>query len=91
MPLNATVTMVDAVNGESVTVNLKLNDGTTDVIDQDFSVQYRSSHDGLQKDVQPELLNLMQAEIDRFKVGDSLKKDSEYTSMAANIQAGLVV
>jgi len=93
MTLIATVMMVNTGTDKVVTANLKLHDSVpnTDVIDSNFTVPYRSSHDGLAKDVQVQLIDLMQSEIDRYVAGDTLKKDSEYTAMAANIQSGLVV
>lgn len=91
MPLTATVLMVEAIDGESVTVNLKVNDGTSDVIDQDYRAGYRPSHDDLKKDVQANLILQMQAAIDRYKAEEDVKGNLLYTAMADEIKAGLVL
>ena len=94
MALTPTVTKVSVVGGDEdihqVTLNLKVNDGASDVIDQDFSVQYRPSHDSVPR-LTENLQNNMQEAIDAYKSHDQIFDSAALNNAVTNIQANLVM
>ena len=92
MALTATVTPKKlGTTSNVVSANLTVNDGAKDVIVQDFSVQYTSTHDEITKDIEPKILAQMQAVIDEYKAGLTLEGGAEYKALKVNLEAGLVL
>lgn len=93
MALTPTVTMLSAgknVGRITITANLKMNDGLTDVIDKDFSASYRPGlDDGIKIDIEAALQKQMQKEIDDYKAGDLEMKDSNFIAIKNNLETNL--
>jgi len=96
MALTATVTQIDVNSSDTddytITLNLKVNDGTSDVVDQDFSNKYRkfNNFDSL-KEVEKRFIKDMQKVIDNFKQSDTQSKSVDLATSVTNIQKGLTL
>ncbi len=92
MALTPTVTKVSVTGVEedihSITLNLKVNDGTSDVIDKDFAVEFKVSHDN-RAVLRQRLIDQMQKEIDVYKnhkvIDDSAALASDITTIQSNL------
>jgi len=94
MTLTATVTMKIPKTPETIVANLVLSDSDrtpTTVIDLDFTVNYRSTHDNLKDDVYGTLLRQMQHEIDNYKSGSAISSDTEFGKLKAAIETDLIL
>lgn len=94
MALTATVTKVSVTGAEEdihdITLNLKVNDGTSDVIDEDFTVEFKVSHDS--RDVlKQELIDKMQKKIDVYKNHKTIDDSAALASDITTIQSSLVM
>ncbi len=94
MALTPIVTKVDVTGAgadlHNVKLNLKVNDGGGDVIDQDFSVVYRTSHDTVSV-LQQKIQNQMQLVIDAYKSHDLISTSVGLSNAIGNIQSGLTM
>ena len=94
MALTPTVTKISVVGGETdihyITFNLVVNDGVTDVIDKDFTVVYKISHD-TRAVFRQRLIDQMQKEIDVYKNHKTIDDSAELASDITTIQTGLVM
>ncbi len=94
MPLTATVTKVSVEGAEenihNITLNLKVNDGTSDVIDKDFTVEYKMSHDD-RPTLRRELIDKMQDEIDVYKNHKDIDDSAALATDITTIQSSLVM
>ncbi len=94
MALTATVTKVGVVSSDvgyyTITLNLKVNDGVSDVIDKDFSVNYRTSWDNV-SDLEELMRIQMQKEIDTYKAADTISQSSALSTSVTNVQGSLVL
>lgn len=70
-----------------VTINMKITDGTTEVLNQDFSVKYRTGESIAIK--QNELIAQCQAAINKYKAELQIYNAASFTTMCNNIQTGL--
>lgn len=73
----------------SVTVNMILKDGTTDVLNQDFHVKYRTGDNIANK--KAVLQAEMQGVIDNYKAEQLIFSAIAFTTMCTQIQNGLVL
>jgi len=95
MALTPTVSKVSVTGSDEsihqVTLNLKVNDSVlaVDVIDQDFTVQYRASHDSV-AGLRDKLLLEMQKVIDAYKSHEQLGNSPALANSITTIQNGLV-
>ena len=95
MALTATVTNVGVISSDKdifqVTLNLKVNDGTTDVIDQDFTNRYSKINnlDTIEA-VQERFRVDMQETIDFYKDSDQIFLSAALASAIVNLEASLV-
>lgn len=94
MPLTSTVTMVSAGKTKDgifkISANLKVSNGTTDVIDKEFSICFRDKKI-IKQDAQKKLLNMMQEEINLYKEGKTLSNGTLYKQIKANIESSLIM
>lgn len=94
MALTATVTKKNITSSKtgyfSIVLNLKVNDGSTDVIDKDFGASYRSEHDVL-SEVRDSIQAQMQAEIDNYKDGNTMSGNAQLATAISTIQSNLVL
>jgi len=94
MALTATVTKVGVISSDKdifqVTLNLKVNDGTSDVIDQDFSHQYSkfSNLDTIEV-VQERFRVDMQQTIDFYKDADQINISTALATAITDLEASL--
>ncbi len=92
MALIPTVTKVSVAGVEEdvhvITLNLKVNDGASDVIDKDFTVTYKISHDS-RAVLRQRLVDKMQKEIDVYKnhkvVDDSAALGNDITTIQGSL------
>ena len=73
-----------------ITLNLKVNDGVTDVIDKNFTVTYKISHDS-RAVLRQKVTDIMQKEVDVYKNHKTIDDGVELTSDITTIQNGLVM
>lgn len=71
----------------NISVNVKLNDGSTDVFDRDFSFQYTKG-DAVNKKY-AELLANIQAAIDIYKAEQALYNNAQFATIVTNLQSAL--
>ena len=94
MALTPTVTKVSVTGGDGnihqVTLNLTVNDGATDVINQDFSVQYRPNFDSVPRLIE-KLHVQMQTAIDAYKSHKQIFDSPALNNATTNIQNNLVM
>lgn len=94
MALTPTVTMISAIKSSggmfTISANLKVNDGTSDVIDKGFSIIFRDKTI-IKQDAQKKLFLMMQEEIDLYKAGKVLSQNPLYTKIKNNIESALVM
>lgn len=93
MALTAIVTMKSAsksIDRMSITANLKVNDGLSDVIDKDYSASYRPGlDDGIKIDIEASLQKQMQKEIDEYKAGDLEMQNADFIAVKNNLETNL--
>ncbi len=88
MALTSTITKVSVIGAEEdvhvITLNLKVNDGASDVIDKDFTITYKPSHDS-RAVLRQRMTYQMQKEIDVYKnhkvIDDSAALASDITTI----------
>ena len=95
MALTATVTKVGVVSSDKdvfqVTLNLKVNDGTTDVIDQDFTNRYSKGNNLDSLEIVQERFRVgMQKAIDFYKDADQIFLSAALATAVTNLETSLV-
>jgi len=73
----------------NITVNLSLKDGVTEVLNQDFSIRFRTGDNVASK--KAALQAEIQAVIDNYKAEQVLFNNAAFGTMCTNIQNGLVL
>jgi hypothetical protein len=93
MALNCTITKKSVLKQQdklyNITVNLSLKDDTTEVLNQDFSIRYRTGDNVATK--KTELQAKIQAVIDNYKAEQVLFNATAFTTLCSQIQTGLVL
>ena len=95
MALTATVTKVGVISSDKdifqVTLNLKVNDETSDIIDQDFTHIYRKGNNMDTIEVVQERFRIdMQKTIDFYKDADQINLSAALATAVTNLEASLV-
>jgi len=94
MTLRPTVSFVSAEvvneNIHQVTMNLRVNDGTANVIDKNFSFIYKSRSDDIAR-ITAKLRGDMQVEIDTYKSHDQILDKAAISDASTQIQNDLVM
>jgi hypothetical protein len=73
----------------SISVNMKMLDGAVEVINRDYSVEYRTGDSVPAKET--ELMTKMQGDIDKYKAEQLIFTDAGFTTVVSNLQSGLTV
>jgi hypothetical protein len=73
----------------NISVNMSLKDGVTEVLNQDFSIRYRTGDNIANK--KAELQAKIQEVIDNYKAEQVLFNAVAFTNMCTNIQNGLTL
>jgi hypothetical protein len=93
MALNCMITKKSVLKQQdklyNITVNLSLKDDTTEVLNQDFSIRYRTGDNVATK--KTELQTKIQAVIDNYKAEQVLFNATAFTTLCSQIQTGLVL
>lgn len=94
MALTSTVTKVSVTGGEEdihlITLNLKVNDGASDVIDKNFTTIYKISHDSREV-LRQRLVDQMQKEIDTYKNHEVINDSAALATDITTIQSSLIM
>lgn len=93
MALTKTVTKKSVTNPQSklyiITFNLKVSDGVSNVIDQDFSCEYRTGEVVTAKVA--EITEKMQICVDRYKAEQVIFNSAGLDNAVSNISGGLIL
>jgi hypothetical protein len=73
----------------NISVNFSLRDGTVEVLNQDFSIRYRTGDNIATKKI--ELQRQIQEVIDNYKAEQVLFNNAAFQTMCTNIQSGLIL
>ncbi len=95
MALTATVTKVEVASSDKdifqIVLNLKVNDGTSDIIDQDFTHRYRKGNNMDTIEVVQERFRVdMQKTIDFYKDADQISLSAALGTAITNLETSLV-
>lgn len=94
MSLKPTVTKVSVVGsgpeGVLLTLNLKVNDGTSDVIDKEYSITY-NKRTGSSAEAFEVLMKDMQKDIDAYKYAKTVDDSVQLSTGITNLENNLVV
>lgn len=95
MILTATVVKVGVVSSDKdifqVTLNLKVNDGTSDIIDQDFTHRYSKGNNLDTIEVVQERFRVdMQKVIDFYKEANQISVSAALSTAITNLELSLV-
>ncbi len=94
MAMTATITKISAVKERGhveITLNLKVNDGATDVIDQDFTEWFSKRTSDTVEDVQERFRLKMQESIDNHNDETPMPSASNLSIAIADLEASLSV
>jgi hypothetical protein len=94
MAMTATITKISAVKERGhveITLNLKVNDGATDVIDQDFTEWFSKRTGETIADVQERFRLKMQESIDNHNDETPMPSASNLSIAIADLEASLSV
>ena len=94
MALTSTVTKIEAqkVNGEfTITLNLKVNDGTSDVIDRNFTEIYSKRKNDTLAIIRKRFRAQMQATIDEYKSGDVVISSPNFVAALTQLENSLIM
>jgi hypothetical protein len=70
-----------------ITVNFSLKDGTTEVLNRDYSIEYRTGDTVSSK--QTELLRQIQSDVDNYKAEQAIFAASQFTTVVTNLNNGI--
>jgi len=91
MALTATVTKKSVTEVQSklwtVTINMILKDGTSEVLNKDYAINYRPGDSIAAK--KNAWIAMMQADIDKYKGEKTIKNASALNTVVTNVKAGL--
>lgn len=95
MPLTATVTKVGVISSDKdvfqVTLNLKVNDGVSDVVDDNFIHQYSKFNNLDSLEVVQERFRVdMQQAIDFYKDADQISNSAALDTAVTDLETSLV-
>jgi hypothetical protein len=94
MAMTTTITKISAVKERgyvAITLNLKVNDGATDVIDQDFTEWFSKRTSDTVEDVQERFRLKMQESIDNHNDETPMPSSAKLSTAITDLEASLSV